>query len=236
MLCVNEIVVNRIQLCRYNRVLLNFLKRILSQSKKPSGLFGRFLARGMNFGHSGLTRWGLGFIDIACDIDTLDIGCGGGRTVKRLAGIVSDGKVVGIDHSPDAVAVARNKNRAYIAEGRVEIFQETVSSMKFRDGTFGLITAFETHYFWPDFRNDLKEVHRVTKQNGQLLIVGTVYKNKKYDRRNQRIVDAIGMTYLSIKELREILEGAGYLEFDAFEEKKKGWFAVKCRKQEKGTT
>lgn len=57
----------------------------------------------MNFGHSGLTRWGLGFIDIARDIDALDIGCGGGKAVKRLAKIATDGKVVGIDYSPDAV-------------------------------------------------------------------------------------------------------------------------------------
>jgi SAM-dependent methyltransferase len=182
--------------------------RILRQCSKPKGRFGRFLTRGMNFGHSGLTRWGLGFIDIASDIDALDIGCGGGRTVERLAGIATDGKVVGIDYSPDAVAVARKKNRALINVGRVEIFQEAVSSMSFSDGAFGLITAFESHYFWPDFRNDLKE------------------------RRNRRIVDAIGMTYLSIEEFREILEGVGYSQFDALEEKNKGWFAVKCKKQE----
>ncbi len=214
---------------------MSLLKRILIQCKKPRGRFGRFLASGMNFGHSDLTKWGLGFIDIASDIDALDIGCGGGRTVERLAGIASDGKVVGIDYSPDAVVVARKKNRVLINEGRVEIFQESVSSMRFSDGAFGLITAFESHTFWPDFRNDLKEVHRVTKQNGRLLIVGAVYKNKKYDRRNQRIVDAVGMTYLSIEEFREILEGVGYSEFDALEEKNKGWFAVKCKKQEGGT-
>jgi SAM-dependent methyltransferase len=215
---------------------MSLLRRMLSQCKKPRGRFGRFLARGMNFGHSGLTRWGLGFIDIARDIDVLDIGCGGGKTVERLSEIATDGNVVGIDYSPDAVAVARKKNRALINEGRVEIFQEAVSSMRFSDGAFGLVTAFESHYFWPDFRNDLKEVHRVTKQNGQLLIVGAVYKNKKYDRRNQRIVDAIGMTYLSIEEFREVLESVGYSEFDAREEKKKGWFALKCRKQEGGST
>ena len=146
------------QYCRIKESFVSLLKRILSQCKKPSGRFGRFLARGMNFGHSGLTKWGLGFIDIASDLDVLDIGCGGGKTVERLAGIATNGKVVGIDCSPDAVVVAKKKNRALIDEGRVEIFQETVSSMKFSDGTFGLITAFETHYFWPDFRNDLKEV------------------------------------------------------------------------------
>jgi SAM-dependent methyltransferase len=210
---------------------MSLLKRMLSQCKKPNGRFGRFLARGMNLGHSGLTKWGLGFIDIASDIDALDIGCGGGRTVERLAGIATAGKVVGIDYSPDAVVVARKKNRALINEGRVEILQESVSSMRFSDGAFGLVTAFESHYFWPDFRNDLREIHRVMKQGGQLLIVGAAYKNKKYDRRNRRIVDAIGMTYLSIEEFREVLDGAGFSEFDALEEKKKGWFAVKCKKQ-----
>jgi len=207
---------------------------MLSQCKKPSGRWGRFLARGMNLGHSGLTKWGLGFIDIARDIDALDIGCGGGRTVERLAGIATEGKVVGIDYSPDAVIVARKKTRALINEGRVDIFQEAVSSMRFGDGVFGLVTAFESHYFWPDLRNDLKEVHRVMKPNGQFLIVGAAYKNEKFDRRNRRFVDAIGMTYLSIEEFRDVLEGAGYSEFDALEEKKKGWFAVKCRKQEGG--
>ncbi|MHC4626507.1 MAG: hypothetical protein ACYTDV_05960 [Planctomycetota bacterium] len=57
--------------------------------------------------------------------------------------------------------MARKKNRALIKEGRVEIFHEAVSSTRFSDGAFGLITAFESDYFWPDSRNDLKEVYRV---------------------------------------------------------------------------
>jgi ubiquinone/menaquinone biosynthesis C-methylase UbiE len=188
----------------------------------------------MNLGHSGLTRWGLGFVEIATDTDALDIGCGGGRTVERLAGIATDGEVIGIDHSPDAVAVARKKNRALIDEGRVGIFQEEVSAMRFSDGAFGLVTAIESHHFWPDLQNDLKEIHRVTAPNGQLLIAGAVYKTEKFNRRNRRYVDAIGMTYLSIEEFREVLEGAGYSEFDALEEEKKGWFAIKCRKIDEG--
>jgi SAM-dependent methyltransferase len=189
----------------------------------------------MNFGHSGLTKWSLGFIDIACDTTALDIGCGGGKTVERLAEIAANGKIVGIDYSPDAVAVARKKNRAFINEGRVEILQEAISSMQFSNGAFDLVTAVETHYFWPDFRNDLKEVYRVLKQGGQLLIVGAVYRNKKFNRRNQRIVSTIGMIYLSIEEFRDILESVGFSEFDAFEEKKKGWFCVRCIKPERNT-
>ena len=214
---------------------MSMTERIFRQCRKPKGRFGRFLARGMNFGHSGITKWGLGFIDIAYDTTALDIGCGGGKTVERLAEIAANGKVVGIDYSPDAVAVARKKNRAFIKKGRVEILQEAVSSMQFSNGAFDLVTAVETHYFWPDFRNDLKEVYRVLKQGGQLLIVGAVYRNKKFDRRNQRIVSAIGMIYLSIEEFRDILGSVGFSEFNAFEEKKKGWFCVICTKPERST-
>ena len=57
-------------------------------------------------------------------------------------------------------------------------------------------------------------------------------KDCKATYRNQRFVDAIGMAYLSIEEFKDILEGVGYSEFDALEEKNTGWFAVKCKKQE----
>jgi len=184
----------------------------------------------MNAGHSGLTKWGLAFIDIASDMDVLDIGCGGGRTVARLAELAGHGKVLGLDYSPDAVVVARRRNRALIREGRVAILEGAVSSMGFGDGTFDLVTAFETHYFWPDLGKDLKEVRRVMRQGGQLLIVGAVYRDGRFDRRNQPIVDAIGMTYLTIEELRGVLHSAGFSDLDALEEEKKGWFAVKCRK------
>lgn len=211
---------------------MSFLERTLRQAGKPVGHFGRFLLRGMNSGHSDLTTWGLGFVDIAHDWHVLDIGCGGGATVERLAGIVTDGKVVGVDYSPDAVAVARKKNCALIDEGRVEILEEDVASMSFGDGSFDLVIAVESHYFWTDLGACLKEVHRVTKPGGRLLIVGALYRDAdgKHARRNQRIVDASGMPYLSTEELRDVLQSAGYSGSEALEEADKGWFAVKCKK------
>jgi hypothetical protein len=59
--------VSRCNTANRKESLMSFLKRILGQCKEPNGRFGRFLAAGMNYGHSGLTRWGLGFIDITSD-------------------------------------------------------------------------------------------------------------------------------------------------------------------------
>jgi ubiquinone/menaquinone biosynthesis C-methylase UbiE len=160
----------------------------------------------------------------------LDIGCGGGRILERLARKAIKGKIVGIDYSEDAVAVARRRNRRLIGGGRVDVLHEAVSSMSFPDNTFDLITAIETHYFWPNFPEDLREVFRVLKIGGQLLIVGAVYKNKKFDRRNQRIVNAARMTYLTIEEYNEVLGTSGFTQIGAEENARKGWFCENGRR------
>jgi 2-polyprenyl-3-methyl-5-hydroxy-6-metoxy-1,4-benzoquinol methylase len=68
----------------------------------------------MNFGHSGLTRWGLTKVEIRENATVLDIGCGGGRALERLASLAILGKVVGIDYSEDSVAVARIGGQVYV--------------------------------------------------------------------------------------------------------------------------
>jgi 2-polyprenyl-3-methyl-5-hydroxy-6-metoxy-1,4-benzoquinol methylase len=64
---------------------MNLLGRFLSQCGKPRGRFGSFLVGGMNLGHAGLTSWGLTKVQISENATVLDIGCGGGRTIERLA-------------------------------------------------------------------------------------------------------------------------------------------------------
>src|SRR5947208_11600901 len=95
--------------------------KVIAQCRKPSGLFGRFILWGMNRGHSKLTDWGLSHVAIKPNDKILDVGCGGGRTIDKLAAIASGGKVYGIDYSEDSVSAARRANGDWIDIGRVEI-------------------------------------------------------------------------------------------------------------------
>jgi len=61
---------------------MGLLKKIGVQCKKPSGRFGRFVGRFMNFEHTKIRQWGLSHISIKPDSCVLDIGCGGGKAVK----------------------------------------------------------------------------------------------------------------------------------------------------------
>ncbi len=48
--------------------------------------------------------------------------------------------------------------------------------MSFSDGAFDVITAVETHFWWPALPTDLREVLRVLKPGGRLIIIAEVYK------------------------------------------------------------
>ena len=201
--------------------------KVIAQCRKPSGLFGRFILWDMNRHHSKLTDWGLSHVSIKKTDTILDIGCGGGRTIHKLAAMASAGKVYGVDYSDDSVAAARRKNAGLIDIGRVEIKQGSVSQLPFANDTFDLATAIETHLFWPDLPNDFRETFRVLKPGGTLLIVAEIYKGGKHlEGVRKKIFDkhlAARMNLLTPDEHRELFTKAGFPDVEIFEELDKGW-------------
>jgi SAM-dependent methyltransferase len=152
-----------------------------SQCRRPWGWLGRRFAAVMNLGHAPLTAWGLGPVTIAPESRILDIGCGGGATMRALAAEATAGRVDGVDYSAASVAVARATNADLIRSGRAEVQQASVSTLPFPDGTFDLVTAVETHYYWPHFASDLREVRRVIAPGGRFVIIAETYKGRRMD-------------------------------------------------------
>ena len=209
---------------------MSFMSKLLKQCRKPSGVFGRMVANGMNRSHAPMTRWGLEKIPLLENMIALDIGCGGGGTVRRLARTLNDGKVYGIDYSPESVMISCRVNAKGIKLGRVDIRQGTVSALPYGDDMFDLVTAVETHYFWPNLSSDLIEILRVLKPGRNLVIIGGEYKGGKYDTRNAPWVQYGTMTYLSLDEHRELLEKAQFTDVTVYEDYPKGWLCAVAKK------
>ncbi|MBN2402138.1 MAG: class I SAM-dependent methyltransferase [Spirochaetes bacterium] len=209
---------------------MGLLEKYIKQCRKPSGGLGRFIGRSMNFGHSGIRCWGIGHVSIKPAGYILDVGCGGGKAVSELASSCPYGKVFGIDYSEDMVELSKKVNRKYIAKGIVEILHGSVSSLPFKDNFFDLVTAFETYYFWPDLINDLKEIKRVLKPGGKLLLVNEVYKDDKFEKRNSKWVEMLNMHYHSPGEYNEFLKKAGYHIVEINNNPKKNWIAAVAQK------
>ena len=197
----------------------------INQCQNPTGWLGRLVLRNMNSRHSKVTDWGLSHALIGKQDIILDVGCGGGRTVSKLAAIATQGKVYGIDHSTESVAVAMRTNKQWIEIARVEIREASVSRLPFSDGAFDLITAVETHFWWPALPTDMREVLRSLKPGGRLIIIAEVYKGAATltSKAAERYSEKTGMALLSVEEHRELLTDAGYSDVQVITEPTKGW-------------
>lgn len=203
-----------------------------NQCQKPTGWLGRFTLWRMNASHSKLTDWGLTHVSIEKHHTILDVGCGGGRTVSKLAAIAAEGKVYGVDYSEESVAATKRTNARWIELGRVEVRHGSVSQLPFPDGMFNLVTAVETQYFWPNLPGDMQEILRVLKPGGWLTIIAEVYKgaNTTVARLAEKYVELTGMTILSVEEHRELFANAGFADVQVIDKRPKGWICGMGRK------
>ncbi len=95
----------------------------------------------------------------------LDAGCGSGRT---LADLVAYGTVSGIELNEDAADVARSRGHGEVRVGRLE-------ELPWPDASFDLITCLDVIEHTPDDRTALRELHRVCRPGGWLLVTVPAY-------------------------------------------------------------
>lgn len=204
---------------------------LIVNARKPEGELGDKLLERMNRSHEQLAQWVCNQLDIGEKEYILDIGCGGGVNVKRFAEIISDdGKVVGLDYSDVSVEKTTKLNEEFIKEGKVEVVEGSVSEMPFDDGTFDIVTGFETIYFWPNFIEDLKEVNRVLKKEG-VLCFGNEARHEdgemdKYDD----LIDLLDMKIYTDEVLEKSLESAGFKEIELNKNPDNSWICIKAVK------
>ena len=188
---------------------MGILKKLFTNCACPKGNLGKIMLCMMNFSHAPLTNWGLNFINFQDGWTMLDIGCGGGATIKRLLKHSKGSKVYGIDISRESVAKSK-KNCADMLDKQVFISQGSAEMLPYDNKKFDLVTAVETIYFWPNLSNCFKEVYRVLKPGGQFaIIVEAANKDSVWTN----VVE--GMTTYSTEQILTMFHDAGFSQTES---------------------
>ncbi|MCW4024685.1 MAG: class I SAM-dependent methyltransferase [Candidatus Bathyarchaeota archaeon] len=200
------------------------------QFQCPKGRQGKIVAALMNKGHKALTTWGLSYVTIQPDYTILDVGCGGGKTINRLAQQVPQGKVYGIDCSPDMVAYAKKVNKEFVKQNQVEIHEASVDNTGLPDDFFDLVTACETYYFWFSLPEAFKEIKRVLKPNGKFLLISEMVKDGVHDVARAKIIEKTHVHLVPIEETSNMLQSAGFSNVEVVRKEDSAWNAIIAQK------
>ena len=119
------------------------------------------------------------------DIEVLDIGCGNGALLGALSGRIKSG--VGVDESPVILEQARKRNAA---RSNLAFAQSTSPTLPFADEKFDLVISLMS-FRYLDWDPLLKEIKRVTKPGGKLLVVDMVTDPVKRNEYPQLIKDKL---------------------------------------------
>ncbi|WP_169306524.1 class I SAM-dependent methyltransferase [Cohnella pontilimi] len=175
--------------------------------RQPAGFVGKLVGLLMNKGNDFMNRFTIGIVDPRPGESILEIGFGNGKYIHEIASKMKTGFVAGVDFSSTMVEQARKRNKAYILQGLVDINLGEVNHIPFESETFNKVFTVNTIYFWPNPANDIREIHRVLKTDGQLVVS---FRSK--ERMERLEFTKHGFKLYDPEEVIELVRAAGFRE------------------------
>ena len=129
-----------------------------------------------------------------------------------------------------AIFCSRKVNNRLAALNRVEITEGSVEKTDFKDSLFNLVTAIETYYFWPDLPTAFREIKRILKTGGLLLIVSEMIKDGTFELENAEIISKTQVHLLPPAKIKELLLLAGFRSVKVFKKIKSPWNLILAQK------
>ncbi|MGH7863674.1 MAG: class I SAM-dependent methyltransferase [Candidatus Binataceae bacterium] len=176
------------------------------QFRKPTGFMGKVAALLMSITNAPANRLAIDALKLNPADRVLEIGFGHGRTLEKIAAIAKDGFAAGVDPSETMVGQVARRNAAAIRAGKMELKLAAASEIPYADAHFDKVVTVNTIYFWADHENDAKEIRRVLKDGGLLVVGFRVIELEGPDR----WTPGQGIPYFFASDAKRIFEGAGF--------------------------
>lgn len=130
--------------------------------------------------HSDITNQTLELMDLRPADRILDLGCGTGWASRRMARVVTEGEVVGLDVADEMLCRAE---RASAGIGNVRYVWGSAEKIPAPDDPFTKVLSVESFYYYADQGKALDELRRVLAPGGKLFILINLYKDNHYSLR-----------------------------------------------------
>jgi ubiquinone/menaquinone biosynthesis C-methylase UbiE len=134
----------------------------------------------------------------------LDVGCGNGWVVRKIAKEKKCKKAIGIDKSKKMIIQAKKK----IDSKNEEFFHTDIESMDYK-GKFNFIFSMESLYYADSIEVALEKIYKLLKPGGQFFCGTDFYTDNKATARWAKIMK-IQMHLHSKNEWKKLFRDAGF--------------------------
>ncbi len=147
---------------------------------------------------------------LAAADNVLDVGCGSGWLVRRIAGMVPEGRVVGMDISDEMVRVAR---RASLEFSNVLLVSGEAEEIPWDGNFFSHAISVESAYYWPEPAAGVKEVFRVLRPGGRAWVLINYYRDNAYCHQWGKLL-SVKTHLLGAEEWAGLFRAAGFAQVE----------------------
>lgn len=199
------------------------LKFLSLQARKPSGIFGKYVMTNIfNCVNAELNTLVKETINPNKNDKILEIGFGSGKLIYKMAAIISEGIIEGIDFSDVMLDQAEKLNKQYISAGTVKLQKGECCNLPYTNNFFDKACTVNTLYFFRDPKKYFLEIFRILKPRGKFVIGFRDDKQMNYLNPDKSIFN----TY-SLDEVADLLVDSGFSNAQIIE-KEGNWLTSYC--------
>jgi SAM-dependent methyltransferase len=177
---------------------------------RPAGLAGRLFGVVMERMNARAYSRALDRLAPVAGEHFLEIGFGTGRFVERLLAAAPDVRVAGVDPTGTMLDVALHRRGVRAAGGRVDLRLGGDAPLPWPDASFDGVAALHSFQFWPDPTHSLREIARVLRPGGRLVLVLRAHDRQPPDW----LPNPLSRSGRELDAAAELLRAEGYADVE----------------------
>lgn len=150
---------------------MSFSEFFSKQAQRPNGLFGKLIMSLIfSKGNAALNKITYELMSVQKDDKILEIGFGTGNLINIMAKHINKGMIEGLDFSDTMFSIAQKKNKKYIMNGKVKLFNANFDEIILEKDNYTKVCSVNTIYFWENPDKTINKIAEILKSKGKLVL------------------------------------------------------------------